>query len=103
MGARDKLEKKYLRNNDRFADAFNYFIYEGRQVVDPKKLKEIDSTEIVVPYGKNVERKSGRSVKNGLERAKAPTQRFRDEIKTWEVLQAMADDKKIYVILGAEA
>lgn len=100
MGVRDKLEKQYLCNNDRFADAFNYYVYKGRQVVDPKKLKEIDSTEIVVPYGKIVEEKRG---KRGLGQAKAPTQRFRDEIKVWEVLHAMADDKKVYVILGAEA
>ena len=60
MGVRDKLEKQYLCNNDRFADAFNYYVYKGRQVVDPKKLKEIDSTEIVVPYGKIVEEKRGK-------------------------------------------
>ena len=35
MGVRDKLEKQYLCNNDRFADAFNYYVYKGRQVVDP--------------------------------------------------------------------
>ena len=30
MGKRDILEKQYLRNNERFADAFNYYIYKGK-------------------------------------------------------------------------
>ena len=89
MGLRDTLEKQYLRSNKRFADAFNYFLYDGEQVVDPDKLREIDSTEIATPYGKDG--------------AKSPIQRFRDQIMTWEVLQAMADERTVYVVLGAEA
>ena len=89
MGLRDTLEKQYLRSNKRFADAFNYFLYDGEQVVDPDKLHEIDSTEIAMPYGKDG--------------AKSPVQRFRDQIRTWEVLQAMADDRTVYVVLAAEA
>ena len=88
MGLRGTLEKQYLRSNKRFADAFNYFLYDGEQVVDPDKLHEIDSTEIAMPYGKDG--------------AKSPVQRFRDQIRTWEVLQ-MADDRTIYVVLAAEA
>lgn len=94
MGARDKLEKQYLRNNERFADAFNYFLYGGEQVIDPSKLTEIDSTEIAVPYG---------SADGKGKRAKTPIQRFRDQAKTWEVLRAMEDSRAIYVVLGAEA
>ncbi|MBR1636193.1 MAG: hypothetical protein IJ682_14205 [Lachnospiraceae bacterium] len=89
MGLRDTLEKQYLRSNKRFADAFNYFLYDGEQVVDSDKLREIDSTEIATPYGKDG--------------AKSPIQRFRDQIMTWEVLQAMADERTVYVVLGAEA
>ena len=86
MGLRGTLEKQYPRSNKRFADAFNYFLYDGEQVVDPDKLHEIDGTEIAMPYGKDG--------------AKSPVQRFRDQIRTWEVLQ-MADDRTIYVVLAA--
>ena len=93
MGITDKLEKQYLRDNGRFADAFNYFVYGGRQVVDPGKLKEVDSTEIAAPYGAD-----------SLEsKAKTPVQRERDAAKVWEVLGAKTDSKTIYVILGTEA
>ena len=81
MGTRDILEKQYLRNNERFADAFNYYIYKGNQVINPNDLKEVDTEEIAVPYGND---------------AKEPVQRIRDVAKTWEILHAMADNKAIY-------
>ncbi len=87
MGERDILEKKYLQNSKRFADAFNYYIYKGKQVINPDDLKEIGTEELAVPYGNN---------------AKEPVQRIRDVAKTWEILHAMADYKAIYVILAAE-
>ena len=34
-----------------FADAFNYFLYDGKQVIDPLKLHAMDTTEISMPYG----------------------------------------------------
>ena len=88
MGERDILEKQYLQDSERFADAFNYYIYKGKQVINPDDLKEIGTDELAVPYGNN---------------AKEPVQRIRDVAKTWEILSAMADQKAIYVILAAEA
>lgn len=35
-----------MRKNNIFADAFNYLIYEGKPVVDPERLRELDTTEI---------------------------------------------------------
>ena len=87
MGEKDILEKKYLQNNERFADAFNYFIYEGKQIINPGSLKDVDSVEIAVPYGNN---------------AREPIQRIRDLSKTWEIIRAASDSRAIYVILGAE-
>ena len=84
MGVLDTEGKKYLSDNEIFADAFNYLIYGGKQVIKAAELREIDTTELSVPYGNN---------------AKAPVQKYRDILKLWN---AMMDDDAIYVILGAE-
>ena len=84
MGVLDTEGKKYLSDNEIFADAFNYLIYGGKQVIKAAELREIDTTELAVPYGNN---------------AKAPVQKYRDILKLWN---AMMDDDAIYIILGAE-
>ena len=67
-----------------FADAFNYLLYDGDQVIKPEELRELDTTELTIPYGNN---------------ARVPEQKYRDLLKLWN---AMMDDNAIYVILGAE-
>ena len=34
------------------ADGFNYFVYGGEQVIHPESLKELDTREMDVPYGR---------------------------------------------------
>ena len=84
MGVIDTKGKRYLFNNDIFADAFNYLVYGGKQVIKADELREIDTTELALPYG------------NG---AKVPVQKYRDILKLWD---AKMDDAAIYVILGTE-
>jgi len=84
VGVIDTEGKKYLSDNEIFADAFNYLVYGGKQVIKAAELREIDTAELAVPYGSN---------------AKAPVQKYRDILKLWN---AMMDDDAIYVILGAE-
>ena len=48
IGAIDAITKAYIRKNEVFADAFNYFMYDGVQVIQPECLKELDSTEIAI-------------------------------------------------------
>ena len=48
IGAIDTITKAYIRKNEVFADAFNYFMYDGAQVIQPECLKEVDSTEIAI-------------------------------------------------------
>ena len=84
MGVIDTEGKQYMSRNIIFADAFNYLLYDGEQVIDPQKLKELDTTQITAPYGNQ---------------ARVPMQKYRDLLKIWE---AMTDDDMIYVILGAE-
>jgi len=84
MGKRDTYTKQYIARPLIFADAFNYLLYNGRQVIKPDTLKPVDTTEVIVPYG------------NG---AKTPVQKYRDNMKIWA---AMQDGKAIYVLLGSE-
>ena len=48
MGRLDTLTKSYLSQDKIFADAFNYLIFDGKQVIDPAELKEQDPTEVTV-------------------------------------------------------
>jgi hypothetical protein len=43
----DTVLKNYWRNNDRFADFFNAVLFEGRQVIKPEELEDIDRN---LPY-----------------------------------------------------
>ena len=65
MGTADMVTKEYMRENAVFADAFNYLIYNGKKVIDPAKLKEIDPTEIALPFGD--EEKAGEDKKGKVQ------------------------------------
>ena len=84
MGKRDTYTKQYIARPLIFADAFNYLLYNGRQVIKPDALKPVDTTEVIVPYGNNAE---------------VPVQKYRDNMKIWA---AMQDEKAVYVLLGSE-
>lgn len=84
MGALDTVGKEYFSDNSRFADVFNYLIYEGKPVIKADELKELDTMQIAIPYG------------NG---ANLPIQKYRDLLKLWE---AKMDGDMIYVLLGGE-
>ena len=43
MGVIDTEGKKYLSDNEIFADAFNYLVYGGKQVIKAGELREIDT------------------------------------------------------------
>ena len=86
MGIKDTVTVEYMRRNEIFADAFNYFVYGGRQVIDPGSLVELDTREIGVPYG-------------GEEGAEQPVQRIRDLIRS---VTAMTDRRVAYLILAIE-
>lgn len=87
MGVKDTVTAKYMQQNEIFADAFNYFIYNGEQVISPDSLEELDTREIEVPYG-------------GTDGAEQPVQKTRDVIKS---VIAMMDKKTAYLLLAIEA
>ena len=124
MGTADIVTKEYMRENTVFADAFNYLIYNGEKVIDPANLKEIDPTEIALPFddeekagkekdGEDKKRKAQgttewSSLKNEPVRKKTAgrsgkktdaVQRYRDLLKSAVVKQ---DERTSYVLLGVE-
>ena len=84
MGAIDTEAKAYLSDKKRFADAFNFSIYDGKDIIQADNLKELDTAVIALPYG--------------IE-AKTSVQKYRDLLKLYT---AMQDERAIYLILGLE-
>ena len=79
MGKLDIDAKQYFGIAAHFADVFNFLVYQGRQVIDPDKLRELDAAEIAVLF------------------------KDRDRIqKQRDLLRALTDGKAVYVILGSE-
>ena len=68
-----------------FVDAFNQLLYHGDQKIDPARLTELDTTEIVIPYGASS--------------AGVPEQKYRDVLK---LLYAMTDGRTAYCVMGIE-
>ncbi len=85
MGKIDTITKEYMENPIVFADAFNQFLYHGKQKIDPIQLTELDTTEIVIPYGAGD--------------AGVPEQKYRDVLK---FLHAMTDGEATYCVMGIE-
>ena len=51
MGKKDTVTKEYISRSPIFADVFNQFIYHGEQIIQPEQLRELDTTQIALPYG----------------------------------------------------
>ena len=74
-----------MGQRDIFADAFNFYLYGGRQVLHPEQLNELDSTELSYPFGAD-----GRC---------EPVQKYRDVLKS---AVFMENGKAAYLLLGIE-
>ena len=51
MGKKDAVSKHYMSKNEIFADAVNFYFFDGKEKVKPEDLAELDSSELVLPYG----------------------------------------------------
>ena len=88
MGIKDTATIRYMRRSDVFADAFNYYFFDGRPAIRLGSLSELDTREtLLLPYG-------------GTSGAPLPVQRERDVLKS---LAAMTDRHAAYLLLGVEA
>ena len=85
MGAKDIKSKEYLADNTRFADLFNYKLYDGEQVIHPEDLQERDSTEILSVFG--------------LDEKEIQMQKWRDLLKSAVI---KSTENAFYVLLGVE-
>ena len=84
MGKIDIATKQYMSHKNIIADAFNFYVYGGAQIIKPEKLQKIDTAEFMMPYGND---------------AKAAVQKIRDNLMLWE---GVTDGNAVYVVLGTE-
>ena len=87
MSLQDTVTKQYVSDPKVFADAFNYLIYSGRQVIRPEQLTDLDATQFAIPYREEEEGKP------------EATQKYRDVLKT---LAVKTDEHCTYLVLGIE-
>ena len=101
MGKKDAVSKHYMSKNEIFADAVNFYFFDGKEKVKPEDLEELDSSELVLPYGKSTEQKStkGDSVQ-GKSILSTPVQKYRDILKRCVIRRCQ---ETVYMIYGIEA
>ena len=84
MGKKDTVQKDYMSVPKYFADAFNYYAFDGRQVVCAEKLSEADPTELTIIFSED---------------RKEFVEKFRDVLKQCILME---DDKFSYLMIGIE-
>lgn len=87
MSKKDTVTKAFMRENTVFADAFNYLIFNVKKVIQPERLQELDTTELVqlIAKGKNNKNES--------------VQKYRDILKAAVIME---DENADYLLLGIE-
>ncbi len=84
MGKKNTITKDYMSVPEHFADCFNYYLFDGEQIIKAVNLKPLDPTEIaIIP-----EDSTGETV-----------EKIRDLLKQCIVMQ---DNKATYLLLGIE-
>ena len=85
MGEKDSLSKKFMGDNSRFADLLNYVFHNGKQVVHPEELLQLDTASVMSIMDKN-----GKTTYK---------QRQRDVVK---LLSVVSSGKETFVVFGTE-
>lgn len=96
--AADAVTKAYIRKNEVFADAFNYFMYNGEQKIQPEQLRELDTTEIAILLSEK-DTKDNKNNKDKEAFESKTVQKYRDLMKTAAIME---DGEAAYVLLGIE-
>lgn len=84
MGRKDTVTKSYMSKKKYFADAFNFFLFDGKGIIREENLQKLDPTEMGIIFA---------------EEDKEITQKIRDVLKECVIMQ---DDKCSYLVLGIE-
>ena len=53
MGKKDAVSKHYMSKNEIFADAVNFYFFDGKEKVKPEDLESGDPEELELLYGKH--------------------------------------------------
>lgn len=84
MGKQNTITKDYMSVPEHFADCFNYYLFNGEQIIKPANLKPLDPTELaIIPEDSTDE----------------TIEKIRDLLKKCIVMQ---DHKATYLLLGIE-
>ncbi len=85
MGTKDTKAKEFLSDSERFADLFNYYLFEGRQVIKATDLCERDTTKVLSIFG--------------ADKKETQKQKWRDLLKSAII---KSTEYGIFVLLGVE-
>lgn len=80
MGKQDVVTKEYVRNPEIFADICNYILFNGKNVIQPENLSEVDTIELIMKHRKTI-------------------QKSRDLLKHWVMMES---GEATIAILGIE-
>ena len=84
MGKKNTITKDYMSVPEHFADCFNYYLFDGRQIIKPSNLQPLDPTEIaIIPEDASEE----------------TVEKIRDLLRKCIL---MADERATYLLLGIE-
>lgn len=86
MPKADTITNEYMRENEHFADLFNFYLYKGEQVICPDSLRELDRSAAAMPFGKE-------------EDSTEVIEKYRDVFKA---LTIKTDGNTTYALLGIE-
>lgn len=79
--SKDTITKEYMKDKKIFSDVFNYYVFDGKQIIKEEDLKELDTNLIEM------------DIKD------SSFQRYRDVYKEATI---MLDDRATYFLLGIE-
>ena len=80
MGKSDVILKQWLKNKVRFADLFNAAVFDGKQVIKPEELGELNSESGIVIA--NAISEEGTEEKGKIHHR--TEQRYRDLVMSWK-------------------
>ena len=84
MGKKDTITKMYMSKPEYFADAFNYYLFDGNQTIQASDLCPVDPTELGIVFD---------------DENKEIIQKVRDVLKQCIIMQ---DGRISYLLLGIE-
>ena len=110
MGKKDAVSKHYMSKNEIFADAVNFYFFDGREKVKPEDLENGDAEELELLYGKHAavhavveqekNREKGKRKHKRRDSDLISVQRYRDILKRCVIREY---GRTVYVIYGIEA